>query len=319
MKEVSSVQGITYIYYISTNGTRNIITIYEDEVIDKVSYDANTGVLYQYSSSNNEITVQQIDLQVPDNMFTEDEITQIESLLNSENGLEEIAKLPNVNIEYLGNGIPCISKINSDSIPSLSNYASSEETVSDVEARFEQCCDEFPAGLWNIDSTSRFSGYTGEYHDVNVYVERDNYTIVNPDTESFTVGTAIGTISAIIGMNPVSLVSWLSLIGVLVTFNEIQCGVDLCTGMTVSYTANEYGVVYDSVTNHTDVVARLITRPGRYNGGFDGDGEFVWNMQNGYSPDFLLNNYDPETFSILTMSYYDAELIDNGYCSFPEF
>ena len=318
---VGSYRDAFYIEYVSVENMQMAITVLNGQLFDKVAYDHGTDIQYYYDYRSD--TVEIFDYQDEQGMdFTDDEMAIIIDLLSEDKAFEKIEELPGVTVDYLEDGTPWIHKDVSQvyrATPTKTSYPVYDKN--DRQRSIQQCYDQFPAGVSTLLTTTLKSGYTGRNTPVLVKRDLRNYALINPSFLNFSANSTISQISTALSVPYDSVLSIVSLFTVINDLSQILEPISLCRGMTMGYTAELDGVVYDYVTKNAHVIARQYIQTGAFNGGYTSMGsnaKFVWNTQNGSTPDYVLPSYNPTSFARTAMVDYDSHMADNqGYCALP--
>ncbi|MPM08017.1 hypothetical protein SDC9_54329 [bioreactor metagenome] len=197
-------------------------------------------------------------------------------------------------------------------------------TKNDISLCKSKRVEQFPTlDGYIIYNSPKYCSYLQKNENVIIRKSMNSFVYTNITSYPFSIGTTVSAIALALSAPTATVIYVLSAISVAISAtNKIQEAVSLCGGMTCNYYATLIGTVWDETYQDAYVIAyNRGPVNGRLNGGYSSatsTNSFVWNLLNGYTPDFISPAYNPNTVASLTMANYIQNLYDNnGMCLLP--
>lgn len=157
-----------------------------------------------------------------------------------------------------------------------------------------------------LSSLSKYCSYLNAYRTVWATESRENYVKKSADWGTWAVGTAIALIAGALGVTGPVAATILTAAGIAISTGQtILQQATLARSAKYRFSADRYGVVYDTTVYDDPVCTLWYGDSGEFAGGYDSSGNFTWIVSE--SPSV----YDGDTSEIMTsaMDAYNSCLI----------
>lgn len=306
--EISDIQGILHISYITTEN-KEVRLVYDDDgLLERAVYDIDSDIAYIETKTSS--TIHENFREGISYEMNEETLNKINKCFE-EGNIDELKRLQDLDVTVDNDGNVFVEP-NLNSIymtRSSEGFTSTSELLSDLKASFK------PYTNKKVYSTSKYCNALSKNISLKVLDTRNAYTKKSANWKNFAIETTLSAIGLYLGLPTTAIATILSAHGIAIsTTNFIKEAVTLYKSAVYTFSGIKRTYVYDTTVYNDWVRVYGLSNKGEFTGGYNSKDVFTWVISETSSALEKSNS----TVVNKAASNYNADILSHGYCSLYE-